>query len=291
MPELPEVETVRRELEPLIRGRAIEDFRVERGSSRLLRGASGTAVRRRLAGRRFASVERRGKYLGLRLDDDSYCVVHLRMTGSLRFREAGAEADRFCRAVFSLDGGAELRFTDVRKFGTIDAVAEFADALPELGPEPLGAEFTEEVLGAALIGRTAPLKSLLLDQRTVAGIGNIYADEALYLARLHPEVPAGALRPAERTALHAAIVQVLLEGVEHGGASFRDYTDVHGDEGRQQHYVRVFRRTGQPCDECGAEIRRTVVGGRSTHWCPRCQHPRQKSRKLSNARPGRGKSR
>lgn len=287
MPELPEVETVRRELEPLIRGREIEDFRVEPGASRLLRGASAAAVRRRLAGRRFAAVERRGKYLGLRLDDDSYCVVHLRMTGSLRFREAGAEADPFCRAVFTLDGGAELRFTDVRKFGTIDAVAEFAHALPELGPEPLGDGFTAVVLWEGLRGRRAPLKSLLLDQRTAAGIGNIYADEALYLARLHPEVPAGALRPAERTALHAAIVQVLLEGVEHGGASFRDYTDVRGEEGRQQHYVRVFRRTGQPCDECSAEIRRTVVGGRATHWCPRCQHPRQKSRKVPSGRGGR----
>ena len=287
MPELPEVETVRRELEPLIRGRLIEDFRVERGSSRLLRGASAASVRRRLAGRRFAAVARRGKYLGLRLDDESHCVVHLRMTGSLRFRPAGSPPDPFCRAVFSLDRGDELRFTDVRKFGTIDAVAEFADALPELGPEPFDAEFTPDALWSALRGRTAPLKSILLDQRTVAGIGNIYADEALFLARLHPEVPAGALRPAERPALHAAIVQSLREGVEHGGASFRDYTDVHGEEGAQQHYVRVFRRTGEPCDACGAEIRRTVVGGRATHWCPRCQHPRQRTRRVRSTRPPR----
>lgn len=284
MPELPEVETVRRELEPLIRGRRIEDFRVARGASRLLRGTSAAAVRRRVAGRRFAAAERRGKYLGLRLDDDSFVVVHLRMTGSLRFREAGAAEDPFCRAVFALDGGAELRFTDVRKFGTIDAVPDFADALPALGPEPLDGGFTPELLWEALRGRTAPLKTILLDQRAVAGIGNIYADEALFLARLHPEVPAGALRPAERRALHAAIVQALREGVEHGGASFRDYTDVHGEEGAQQHFVRVFRRTGQSCDECGAEIRRGIVGGRATHWCPRCQHPRQKSRQVRAAR-------
>ena len=280
MPELPEVETVRRQLEPLIRGRQIADFELAPGAERLLRGAAQDAVRAQLRGRSFANVDRRGKYLGLRLDDERCCVVHLRMTGSLHFREPGASDEPFTRAIFQLADGYQLRFVDIRKFGTIDVVDEMADALPELGPEPLGNEFSVDALRDALSGRTIALKAALLDQRNIAGIGNIYADEALFIARLHPEVPAGALRPNERAALHAAIREVLEEGVAHGGASFRDYTDTAGEEGEQQYYVRVFRRTDQPCDECATPIRRTIVGGRATHWCPKCQHPRQKTRKV-----------
>ena len=280
MPELPEVETVRRQLEPLIRGRQIADFELAPGAERLLRGAAQDAVRAQLRGRSFGNVDRRGKYLGLRLDDDRCCVVHLRMTGSLHFREPGASDEPFTRAVFQLADGYQLRFVDIRKFGTIDVVDEMSDALPELGPEPLGNEFSVDALRDALSGRTIALKAALLDQRNIAGIGNIYADEALFIARLHPEVPAGALRPNERAALHAAIREVLEEGVAHGGASFRDYTDTAGEEGEQQYYVRVFRRTDQPCDKCNTPIRRTIVAGRATHWCPKCQHPRQKTRKL-----------
>ena len=287
MPELPEVETVRRQLEPLIRGRRIADFELAPGAERLLRGASQDAVRAQLRGRSFGSVDRRGKYLGLHLDDERCCVVHLRMTGSLRFREPDAPDEPFTRAVFQLADGYQLRFVDIRKFGTIDVVDEMADALPELGPEPLGNEFSVDALRDALSGRTIALKAALLDQRNIAGIGNIYADEALFIARLHPEVPAGALRPNERAALHTAIREVLEEGVAHGGASFRDYTDTAGEEGEQQYYVRVFRRTDQPCDKCATPIRRTIVGGRATHWCPKCQHPRQKTRKVRARRSAR----
>ena len=282
MPELPEVETIRRDLEPLIRGREIVDFSVAPGASRLLRGVPADAVSAQLRGRRFESIQRRGKYLGMSLDDGACCVVHLRMTGSLRFREPDAEPDRFTRATFQLADGYQLRFVDVRKFGTIDIVDEMADALPQLGPEPLSDDFDVTALWDALRGRTIAVKAALLDQRSVAGIGNIYADEALFLAHLHPEAPAGSLRPRERVALHAAVRQVLEEGVAHGGASFRDYTNVAGGEGSQQHFVRVFRRTEQPCDDCGAIIRRSVVGGRATHWCPRCQHPRQASRQVNS---------
>ncbi len=284
MPELPEVETVRRGLEPLLRGRVIVDFRVARGAERLLRGASAAALRAQLAGRRFAQVRRRGKYLGLELDDGRCCVVHLRMTGSLRLRGPGAPPDAYTRAVFALADGCELRFADLRKFGTIDVVDRMSDALPELGPEPLSDAFDAAALWAALRGRKTAVKAALLDQRSVAGIGNIYADEALFLARLHPAAPAGSLRPAERAALHAAIRQVLEEGIARGGASFRDYANVAGGEGEQQHYVRVFRRTEQPCDDCGALIRRSIVGGRASHWCPRCQHPRQAARRVLASR-------
>ena len=287
MPELPEVETVRRQLEPLIAERRVLGFRVMPGAERLLRGRSGTEIADQLTACAFTTVDRRGKYLGLNLDSGQVVVVHLRMTGSLRFRAAGCEEEPFTRAVFELDHGDQLRFIDVRKFGTIDLVEQMQDALPELGPEPLSDGFTPAALWQALRGRTQPIKAALLDQRNVAGIGNIYADEALFLSRLNPEAPAGSLRPGERRALHAAIQQTLQDGVAHGGASFRDYTDVDGADGEQQYFVRVFRRTDEPCDDCDATIRRIVVGGRATHFCPRCQPVRQRTRQIKSTRPAR----
>ncbi|MDE2746983.1 MAG: bifunctional DNA-formamidopyrimidine glycosylase/DNA-(apurinic or apyrimidinic site) lyase [Chloroflexota bacterium] len=287
MPELPEVETVRRQLQPLVGGRRILGFRVMPGAERLLRGRPAAEIDALLTGRAFATVNRRGKYLGLHLDDGQVVVVHLRMTGSLRFRQRGFEDEPFTRAVFDLDHGDQLRFVDVRKFGTIDLVERMEEALPKLGPEPLSDEFTLDAIWHAFRGRHQPIKAALLDQRNIAGIGNIYADEALFLSRLNPEAPAGSLRPSERRTLHAAIQRTLQDGVAHGGASFRDYTDVDGAEGEQQYFVRVFRRTGEPCDDCGATIRRIVVGGRATHFCPKCQPVRQRTRKVTSNRPKR----
>ena len=287
MPELPEVETVRRQLQPLIAGRDIAGFRLLPGAERLLRGRSAFEIDSQLRGSVFTTVQRRGKYLGLNLDTEQVIVVHLRMTGSLRFRGRGHEDEPFTRAVFDLDRGDQLRFVDVRKFGTIDLVDRMEEALPELGPEPLSEGFTPDAMWQALRGRQQPIKAALLDQRNIAGIGNIYADEALFLSHLNPEAPAGSLRPAERRALHAAIRQTLQDGVTHGGASFRDYTDVDGAEGEQQYFVRVFRRTDEPCDDCSATIRRIVVGGRATHFCPRCQPVRQRTRMVKSTRPPR----
>ena len=212
------------------------------------------------------------------------------MTGSLRFRQRGHEEESFTRAIFDLDHDDQLRFVDIRKFGTIDLVEQMQDALPELGPEPLSDDFTPDALWHALRGRQQPIKAALLDQRNIAGIGNIYADEALFLSRLNPEAPAGSLRPPERRKLHAAIREVLEEGVKHGGASFRDYTDVDGAEGEQQYFVRVFRRTDEPCDDCAATIRRIIVGGRATHFCPKCQPVRQRTRQVRSTRPPRPRS-
>ena len=195
MPELPEVETVRRQLQPLIAGRKIVGFQVLPGAERLLRGRSGSEVDSQLQGSIFTTVQRRGKYLGLNLEDGQVVVVHLRMTGSLRFRPRGYEDEPFTRAVFNLDHNDQLRFVDVRKFGTIDLVDRMEEALPELGPEPLSDDFTIDAMWHALRGRQQPIKAALLDQRNIAGIGNIYADEALFLSRLNPEAPAGSLRP------------------------------------------------------------------------------------------------
>ena len=290
MPELPEVETVRRQLQPLIAGRKILGFKVLPGAERLLRGRSDSEIDSQLRDCSFTTVVRRGKYLGLNVDSGQVIVVHLRMTGSLRFRPRGQEDEPFTRAVFDLDRGDQLRFVDVRKFGTIDLVERMQEALPQLGPEPLSDDFTIDALWHALRGRQQPIKAALLDQRNIAGIGNIYADEALFLSHLNPEAPAGSLRPPERRALHAAIRQTLQDGVRHGGASFRDYTDVDGAEGEQQYFVRVFRRTDEPCDDCGATIRRIIVGGRATHFCPRCQPVRQRTRIVKSTRPARDRS-
>ena len=284
MPELPEVETLRRDLAARIVGRTITDFELLPGAERLLRGVPPRALRDRLRGAPITEIGRHGKYLLIGLGDGPLLVVHLRMTGSLRHRPAAAPPDNFLRARLALDDGSELRFIDVRKFGTLDLVDDPAEALAKLGPDAIDPAFDTDALWRGLRGRRAPVKSMLLDQRFVAGIGNIYADEALFLARLHPQAPAGALRPAERRALHAAIGRVLRDGIANRGASFRDYTDADGVEGSQQYFVRVFRRTDQPCEDCGATIRRSVVGGRASHWCPRCQPPAQMRRRVRSTR-------
>ena len=288
MPELPEVETIRRGLARRVARRRITSFQVLRGAERMLRGVPAATLRRRLVGRRIERVGRRGKYLLLHLDGGPALVVHLRMTGSLRHRKAGAAPDAYLRALIGLDDGTEVRFIDIRKLGTLEVVDDVDSALAGLGPEPLTPQFTPDALWAALRGRRAPLKAILLDQGAVAGLGNIYADEALFLAGLHPTAPAGSLRPAERRALHVAIERVLQDGITHRGASFRDYSDADGHEGAQQYFVRVFRRTGQPCNECGTPIRRSVVRQRASHWCPRCQPARQGRRKVTGARRAAG---
>ncbi len=292
MPELPEVETIRRDLDPLLLGRTIVSFTVLPGAERLLVGAPEDYVRSRLVGQAIGPLERRGKYLLLPLQDADSAqpsgtwIIHLRMTGSLRHRSRNAPADKFLRALIELDDGNELRFIDIRKFGTFEVVDDLdARFAGKLGPEPLTPEFNVEALWAALRGRRTALKSALLDQSNVAGLGNIYVDEALFLAHLHPEAPAGSLRPKERAALTKAVERVLRDGIANRGASFRDYTDGKGAQGSQQYFVRVFRRTGEPCDECGAEIRRSVVGGRSSHWCPRCQPAAQQRRQVRSSRP------
>ncbi len=293
MPELPEVETIRRQLEPEVVGRTIESATVL--DERWSRPEAPAAVEAVLAGRRIEGAGRRGKYLVLDLDQDLHLVMHLRMTGNLLLRPPGAgeatldlmearlggprlyEAHpdaRFLRAVLLLDNGAELWFTDARRFGHgevisgLDLPAYFAS---RLGVEPLSDELDPEVLGARAEGRSAPLKSFLLNQEHVAGIGNIYADEALFRARLHPLSPAGSMRPEHLEDLCEGIVGALEAGLEHGGSSIDDYRDARGERGSMQDEFLVHTREGEPCVRCGETIRRIVVGGRSTYFCPGCQ--------------------
>jgi formamidopyrimidine-DNA glycosylase len=274
MPELPEVETIRRDLEGRIVGRRIVGVTIAPDSGKpvpVLKGIDEATFREGVVGTRIEAIERRGKYLALRLDTDDLLVVHLRMTGALLHRDAQAPPDRFLRAVLALDDGTQLRFTDIRKFGGLWLVNDLALVTTALGPEPLSEGFTESILLDALAGRKAPVKSVILDQRRIAGIGNIYADEACFDAGIDPRRLGASLIEAEVTALHAAVRKVLLFGVESRGASFRDYQDAEGKSGSMQMHVKVFRRTGKECYTCGSVIERCKVGGRSTHYCPQCQ--------------------
>jgi formamidopyrimidine-DNA glycosylase len=273
MPELPEVETVRRALEPALVGRTIE--RAEIVDARLTRPEEPQLVAAELDGERVAAVERRGKYLVIRFQSGRALLVHLRMTGSFRTtRDGEGDEDPYRRAVVSLDDGSDVAYRDVRRFGTWlllepDEVEPYLAV--RLGPEPLEQRFTPRVLRDRLAGRRAPLKAALLDQRTVAGLGNIYADEALWRAKLHPRREAGTLTAAEIRRAHTGIREALEMGVARQGSTLRDYRQPDGASGSMQDEFKAYGRLGEPCERCGTPIDRIVVGGRGTWYCPRCQ--------------------
>jgi formamidopyrimidine-DNA glycosylase len=267
MPELPEVETIRAQLAPRLEGRTLS--RVEILDPRLTRPYDLFEVAEELEGDRVLAVERRGKYLVFRLESGLSLLVHLRMTGSFGFLPTSHE-----RAVLELDDGSRIAFRDVRRFGTW-LVLEDADALGYLsgknGPEPLGPAFTTRWLAASLARRRAPVKAVLLDQRVVAGLGNIYADEALWRARLNPLRPANEVTPAEVRRLQRAIRAALDAGIERQGSTLSDYRTPDGAAGSMQDEFRVYGREGKPCPRCRTPIEKTRVGGRGTWFCPRCQ--------------------
>jgi formamidopyrimidine-DNA glycosylase len=273
VPELPEVETVRRSLLPKLVGHTIEGVEVR--WPKAVRYPEPAVFAREIAERRVLDLERRGKHLIVRLSGDRALVVHLRMTGRLLFREEGDPVDPHTTVLFHLDRGKALHFMDVRKFGVMHLVCpeewDQVSSLRGLGVEPLSGDFTPEYLAAALAGRKGPVKGRLLDQTRIAGLGNIYVDEALHRAGIHPVRPAGSLTRVEVGRLHGAIREVLTEGIAHRGTSVRDYVDGDGRAGVFQERLRVYRRTGQPCQTCATPIRRTVVAGRGTFFCPACQ--------------------
>ncbi len=281
MPELPEVETIRRDLEPLVCGRRITAAEVDEATLPLLAGAAVSieALRTALVGRTIVTLGRRGKYLLFGLDDGRTFVAHLRMTGRVLWRASDAPTEAYERGRLVLDNGYDLRWSDLRKFGTWRVVDDVAPLFKKLGPEPIDEKYSARHLKAVFKGRTAAVKSVLLDQEKVAGLGNIYVDEALFEAGVRPESAAGDLTGPAITRLAIATRDVLLRGIEYRGASFRDYVDGQGNEGQQHMHVKVFRRTGKPCYTCGSEIERTVVGGRATHYCPRCQRFPRRRRK------------
>jgi len=267
VPELPEVETIRRRLAEELPGRSVRSCGAH--ASEKFRPAA--TVR----GARFAAVRRRGKYLLVELHDGRDLVVHLGMTGSLGFLPTGdtVPADPYVRAWWELDDGRTLRFRDVRRFGRLAVVERGAyDGLPTLaalGPEPFDEELTAAGFHAALRGTRARLKTAVLGQRVIAGVGNIYADEAFWRAGVNPAVRRLGRPGAER--LLDALRAVLQEGIEHGGTTLRDYRDADGGSGTNQHRLDCYGRGGLPCRRCGGTLRRRVLDGRSTVSCPTCQ--------------------
>ena len=265
MPELPEVESVRRQLDPELSGRRAIDVWTDPHPAipRQFQHAD------RLVGRKIASVGRRGKFLIAPLDVGLELILHLGMTGSFRF----GQEDPYTRAAVRLDDGRKLIFRDVRRFGRLAVVFagryEEIPMLHTLGPEPLSDDFDAGEFARALKRTTAPVKPYLLSQRPVAGVGNIYADEALWLARIHPL--SRRVGPARAHALHAAIREVLTGAVAREGTTFRDYVMVDGESGRNAGFLVAYGRAGQPCPRCGTPLRKIVLGGRGTTYCPQCQ--------------------
>ncbi len=280
MPELPEVETVARDLRPRLVGATIVGARTS--WPRTLRTHDPASFGLAIAGHRIEAVGRRAKLVVVELDGGFALTIHLKMTGQLFVVPADAPVDPYVRLVLELADGREVRFRDIRKFGRVGlyprdpatgelitepgGVAVFAGH----GPEPLADAFTLRAFRRRIRARTGRLKPLLLDQAFVAGIGNIYADEALWAARLHPLRAASSLRPLDERRLYGAIRTILTEAVERRGSSIDDYTAPDGD-GHMQDRLQVYQRTGEPCPRCTRPIRRLVVGARSTHYCSWCQ--------------------
>ena len=274
MPELPEVETVRVRLEPGLVGRRLEH--VEIYDARLTRPFDPAEVAAELQGERVAALDRRGKYLIVRFESGRVLLIHLRMTGQL-LHSNGDEPpadDPHRRAVVRLDDGSDVIYRDMRRFGTW-LLAEPGEVDPYLearvGGEPLAAAFTANRLSQALAGRRAPVKAALLDQRRLAGIGNIYADEALWRARIHPLRPAGELTEDETRSLHRGIRRALKAGIARQGATLSTYRTPDGSRGRMQDAFKVYGRADEPCERCGTPIEKIRAAGRGTWYCPACQ--------------------
>jgi formamidopyrimidine-DNA glycosylase len=280
MPELPEVETVVRDLRPLVAGATIVGARCS--WARTLRTQTPEAFAEAVAGRRIEAVGRRAKLVVVELSGDAALTIHLKMTGQLFVVPADSPMDPYVRLVLELADGRDIRFRDIRKFGKVglygrdpvtgDLVAEVGGAavFAGFGPEPLDPAFTLRDFRRRLRRRSGRLKPLLLDQSFVAGVGNIYADEALWTARLHPLRTAGTLHPADERRLYEALRTILAEAIERRGSSIDDYTAPDGD-GSMQERLQVYQRTGEPCPRCGRPIKRIVIGARSTHFCSWCQ--------------------
>lgn len=271
MPELPEVETIAADLRGQLIGRRFVAAHIV--WPRTLATPGPVDLNARLADRVVFDVGRRGKYLLIHLDAGETLIIHLRMTGQLTVAPAGSPAleDRHARARFDLADGAHLLFTDARKFGRIWLVRDVTEVIGKLGPEPLDWDCTPAVLGGRLRKRRTAVKAVLLDQSVVAGIGNIYADEALFLSGIHPLRSAASLTDDEIRGLHVAIRSVLLESIDQRGTLLRDYRTPYGQDGAYKSRLRVYGQSGRPCPRCGVPIERIRVTQRSTHFCPRCQ--------------------
>lgn len=272
MPELPEVETIARNLAPQLIGRTIVTIE-KLDWERMVETPDLATFSSELAGRRILAVGRRAKWLLISLDANWTLALHLRMSGNLTLYPATVVPDQYTHLVLGLENGERLFFHDQRKFGRVRLLdpAGLADLDRAHGPEPLSAEFTPARLATVVAGRRTPIKVLLLDQQRIAGIGNIYASEALWIAGIHPLRAAGSLTEAEVIRLHAALREVLVQAIHNSGSTLRNYRNGYGQNGQQQEYFMVYDRAGQACTRCGTPIERVVVAQRSTFFCTVCQ--------------------
>ncbi|WP_096202719.1 DNA-formamidopyrimidine glycosylase [Bacillus sp. FJAT-45350] len=273
MPELPEVETVKRTLETLVVSKVIKEVEVS-WPKMIKKPDDVIQFQQRLQGQRIEAVERRAKFLKFVLSED-VLVSHLRMEGRYGLFEQGEESNKHTHVVFRFTDGTELRYQDVRKFGTMHLFhkGEEDSSLPlsQLGLEPFANEFTADFLEKILKKTNRKIKVVLLDQKYVVGLGNIYVDEALFQAKIHPETKANELKKKQIVALRDAIVNTLEQAVNLGGSSIKSYVNGQGEMGMFQQQLLVYGRKGEHCTRCGTEIEKTVVGGRGTHFCPKCQ--------------------
>jgi formamidopyrimidine-DNA glycosylase len=267
MPELPEVETIARKLEPELIGRTIKEADLR--WSRTLATPSPKRFKEQIKGQKIKEVTRRAKYFILHLSDFSL-LIHLRMSGDLLIRNNTTQPEKHDRLILNLSGNKSLAFNDTRKFGRVWLTANPDEVLGKLGPEPLSKDFTPQWLYTALHSKHRQLKPLLLDQTFLAGLGNIYTDESLHIAKLYPLTASDSVKMEQARALHEAIRKVLREGIRRNGASI----DWVYRGGEFQNYFRVYDREGEPCPVCGTKIQRLVVGQRGTHICPKCQPAR-----------------
>jgi formamidopyrimidine-DNA glycosylase len=274
MPELPEVETFVRDLTPLLQKRTISGVTVV--WPRIIAAPTVTQFMQEIIGQRFIRFSRRGKYMLLGLASGDTLIIHLRMTGRVIVHTQPIMPDKHTHVVFDLADGGQVHYQDSRKFGRLWLVAEPEAVLAKLGEEPFAATFEASYLATKLRGRTASIKALLLNQAIVAGVGNIYADESLFLAGIHPARTGSSLTPNEIERLHSAIQQVLTRAIDQHGStlgqsSVQNYARPGGERGEFQEEHKVFQRTGQPCLHCGQPVQRIILGQRSTHFCPVCQ--------------------
>ncbi|RSK28123.1 DNA-formamidopyrimidine glycosylase [Bacillus sp. HMF5848] len=273
MPELPEVETVRRTLQQLVIGKTIEYVDV-RWPKMIKKPDNLDEFKMLLQGQTIHQVDRRGKFLKFMLDD-FVLVSHLRMEGRYGLYSKGEEYDKHTHVMFTFTDGSELRYRDVRKFGTmhlfIKGKEEEALPLSQLGVEPFSPQFTVEYLQNKLKSTSRSIKAVLLDQQIVVGLGNIYVDEALFRSGLYPEIHANEVSSEQITRLHNEIIDTLKEAVEQGGSTVRSYVNTQGQIGLFQLKIFVYGRKGEPCKKCGTMIEKRVVAGRGTHYCPKCQ--------------------
>lgn len=277
MPELPEVEIVVQGLNQMILGEKIK--KVEVRWPRIIESPTVEDFKNQLEGQVFEEVKRRGKFILFYLTDD-VLISHLRMEGKYQVVDPKNEVEdpfdsKHTHVIFHLESGEELRYLDVRKFGRMSLVPKGQEfkhkSLAKLGPEPVAEEFKLDAMQEFLTRRTKAIKGVLLDQHIVVGIGNIYADEILYEAKIHPSRPANSLTAAEEELLYKAIISILAKAVKKGGTTIRSYENAFGKNGNYQDYLKVYGKTGEDCPRCGTPIEKIKVAGRGTHFCPTCQ--------------------